>query len=562
MSQNLLSWAVPRLQRLLPIDDESLKEIVTYTTTLSKEAGAEHLKNMLGDGPQAFEFISGLNSRRPDIKPPPAPASTFSRQAADDGSVPRHVKKQKQRTPLHSAGPVRRPEGYGDLSGAYTKQQDQYERNRGHKKDNSATSLSDVLSLSQQPDTLQLPEVSSGGLQAPSPGRSRDELPGNRGPSSLLPPSASGKLISDLPNVRTKQSKKPAHAGQSYSQPQSGTSTPQGHGKGASTTTSSIADLTSAIAALELSTNPTLSTERRRCDCNASLHPLFTTAPNCLNCGKIICALEGLQPCSFCDAPILSREQVNGTIRALKEERGIVKTATHNAGIATSRSGHGTPMLGTSPDVSGDEGSAASRARAHRDRLLAFQRENVQRTKVHDEASDYDVTLTHGAMQWMTPTQRAAALKKQQQYIREMDEANRPEWEKKRTMMSLSVKNGKLVKTFERVKAEMPKTGVEEEIVNEEASRDEERQNLGGSGAFSNNPLLKGGALIRPVWKPKEGEEAMDAGGKKAIRERKSVWRRVQDDNEDNEQWILDGGLGGYGAETRLMEDGSQQECG
>jgi len=247
-------------------------------------------------------------------------------------------------------------------------------------------------------------------------------------------------------------------------------------------------------------------------------------------------------------------------IRALKDERGVEKTATHNAGIAGSRSGGGTPMFGSSPDVSGDEGSAASRARAHRDRLLAFQRENTQRTKVLDEASDYDMTLTHGATQWMTPTQRAAALKKQQQYIREMEEANRPEWEKKRTMMSLSVKNGKLVKTFERVKADMQKTEAEEEIVGEEETRDQERQMLGGSGAFSNNPLLKGGALVRPVWKPKEGAEAVGAGGKE--RERKSVWRRVQDDNEDNEQWILDGGLRGYGVESRSMEDGSQQEVG
>jgi len=560
MSQDLQSWAVPRLQRLLPIDDESLKEIIVYTTTLSKEAGAEHLKNMLGDSAQAFEFISAFNSRRPDVKPPPAQSDTSSRQVAEQGGVPKHVRKQKQKAPLHSAGPVRRPEGYGNVSGAYTKQQDHDRNVRGHKNGSSATSLSDALSLSQQPDALQLPKVSQGGLQTATPGQSREPSPGNRGSPSLLPPSASGKLISDLPNVRTKQSKKPAHTTQSYSQPQSGTSTPHGHGKGASTTTSSIVDLTAAIAALELSTNPTLSTERRRCDCNASIHPLFTTAPNCLECGKIICALEGLQPCSSCDAPILSREQVNGMIRALKEERGVERTATHNAGVAGGRSGGGTPMFGSSPDVSGDEGSAASRARAHRDRLLAFQRENAQRTKVHDEASDYDMTLTPGATQWMTPTQRAAALKKQQQYIREMEEANRPEWEKKRTMMSLSVKNGKLVKTFERVKADMPKTESEEGIVVEEDTRDEERQKLGGSGAFSNNPLLKGGALIRPMWKAKEGEETVDAGGKG--RERKSVWRRVQDDHEDNEQWILDGGLRGYGVESRLMEDGSQQERG
>lgn len=245
-------------------------------------------------------------------------------------------------------------------------------------------------------------------------------------------------------------------------------------------------------------------------------------------------------------------------IRALKEERGIEKMATHNASFA--RSGGGTPIFGSTPDTSGDEGSSAAvRARAHRDKLLAFQRENVQRTKVHDEAADYDMTLTPGATQWMSPTQRAVALKKQQQYLRELEEDSKPEWEKKRTVMSMSVKNGKLVKSYERQKVpSTPTIEIDERVIEKEAEADEERSHLGGTGAFSNNPLLVSGQLIRPVWKQKES----DAVAGKATRERKSFWRRVQDDNEDNEQWILDGGLRGYGVESRLMEDGSQQECG
>lgn len=555
MSSDLMTWALPRLQRLLPIDDESLREIINYATGLSKEAGAEHFKNMLGDSSQAFEFISGFNSRRPEVQPVITSRREDNAPASNYDGVPKKKKQPKAKAPLHNAGPVRRPEGFGDVSGAYIKQQDADQNQpRGHKKGNSATSLSDALSLTQNPEALQLPKVTQGGLKTPSQGQSRDPSPANRS-SPKVPPSAAGSLISDLPNVRQKQSKKPAHV--SNSQPQSGTSTPHS-GKAGTTTTSNISDLTSAIAALELSTNPKLSTERRKCPCNASIHPLFTTAPNCLNCGKIICALEGLQPCSFCDAPILSREQVNGMIRALKEERGVEKMATHNASFA--RSGGGTPVFGTTPDTSGDEGSSAAvRARAHRDKLLAYQRENVQRTKVHDEAADYDMTLTPGATQWMTPTQRAVALKKQQQYLRELEEDSKPEWEKKRTVMSMSVKNGKLVRSFERQKVtSTPAIEINEDIVKKEAEADEQRSHSGGTGAFSNNPLLVSGQLIRPVWKPKEG----DTGAGKAARERKSVWRRVQDDNEDNEQWILDGGLRGHGVETRLMEDGSQQERG
>lgn len=547
MSGDLQSWAVPRLQRLLPLDDNSAKEVITYSSTLPKDAAAENLKTLLGDSPKALEFISSFNSRRSNVQP--------STSTPEESGVPKSQRKgpKKSKAPLHDAGPVRRPEGYGDVVGGYTKHYD-------------SDGNYSTPSMSASPDALQLPHTTTGGLKHGSSGTSRDVSPANS--SRNLPPSAAGKLISDFgfANVRSKQAKKSAH--QSHSQPQSGTSTPTRGGASltttTTTTTSSVSDLTAAIAALELSTNPTLSKERRRCPCNASIHPLFTTAPNCLNCGKIICALEGLQPCSFCDSPILTKEQVNGMIKALKEERGIEKMAVHNAG--QSHSGKGTPIFGGStPDSgSGDEASsAAARARAHRDKLLAFQRENAQRTRVHDEAADYDATLTPGTTQWMSPVQRAAALKKQQRYLRELEEANRPEWEKKRTVMSMSIKNGKLVKTYGHEKAP-PLSAEKEDSMDEGADEVEDQHlNLGGDAkqmSMSNNPLLTSGKLIRPVWKAPEGVETDKGKGREA--ERKSVWRRVQDENEDNEQWILDGGLHGYGSETRKMEDGSATECG
>lgn len=550
MGSDLQSWALPRLQRLLPIDDESLKEVITYTSSLGKDSGAEHLKNLLGDSPPALEFISSFNSRRPDVGPTqrsnsPAQRPSLGADGHDTG-VPSPKKRQqkKPKAPLHSTGPARTPEGYGNVGGGYTKQYDGDGLIRGNR----------------GPDALQVPQTSYG-PPAGSPGTSRDASPAKG--LQKLPPSASGNLISDFgfANVRAKQSKKPAHA--VHSQPQSGTSTP--HKSTTTTTTTSVSDLTAAIAALELATNPTLSSQRRKCTCNASIHPLFTTAPNCLNCGKIICALEGLQPCSFCDSPILTKDQVNDMIKALKEERGIERMAIHNAG--QSHSGTGTPLFGGStPDsASGDEASsAAARARAHRDKLLGFQRENAQRTRVHDEAADYDATLTPGTTQWMSPVQRAAALKKQQKYLRELEEASRPEWEKKKTVMSMSIKNGKLVKTYEREKA--PMLGEKDEATDAETGEVDDATNqhlsIGEKGAFSSNPLLATGKLIRPMWKAPDGSDKgkgrdLDGGG-----HRQSVWRRVQDDNDDNEQWILDGGLHGYGTESRVMEDGSQQECG
>ena len=232
-------------------------------------------------------------------------------------------------------------------------------------------------------------------------------------------------------------------------------------------------------------------------------------------------------------------------IRALKEERGQERMVAHNA--STTHSGSGTPTFGfrggNTPDSSGDEASrAAARARAHRDKLLAFQRDNAQRTKVHDEAADYDMTLTPSASQWMSPVQRAAALKKQQKYMREMEELNRPEWETKKTVMSMRIKDGKLLKTYETVKAPMPKDAEPEDIDESEITDPSSSEGLSG-GAFSNNPLIADGKLLRPIWKAPEGEK----GKGKEVTTRQSKWRRVQDDDEeDNERWILDGGVQGF----------------
>jgi hypothetical protein len=538
MSADLIFWALPRIGRLLPLDDESLKEVIVYSASLSKEAGAAHLQNILGDSPQALEFISSFNSRRKDVEP--------TKSAPTDQGVTRPARpvQKKSKAPLHSTGQVRRPEGYGDVTGGYHKStgSDGYVTS-SPKKGPSATALSNALSLSQQAEAFQLPRIAHN-AQPQSPASfpsSRDASPR----PGKLPPSAAGNLISDMPNVKAKQAKK-SHG--------SSASTP--HYRTTTTTTSSLNDLTAAIAALELSTTPSLSTERRKCPCNASIHPLFMTAPNCLNCGKIICALEGLQPCSFCGSPILTQDQVASMICTLKEERGQERMVAHNTGGGSS--GRGTPVFGGTTPESGNSGdetaSAASRARAHRDKLLGFQRENAQRTRVHDEAADYDVSLTPGTTQWMSPVQRATALKKQQQYMREMEEAAKPEYEKRKTIMSMSIKNGKLVKTIQKVNNPSALAHEDEEAGGEEANHQPggESSKTAGRGAFSNNPLLISGKLIRPVWK------APDEKGKGTAVEgpvRQSVWRRVQDDNEDNEKWILNGGTRGFGDRSKEEDD-------
>ena len=217
-------------------------------------------------------------------------------------------------------------------------------------------------------------------------------------------------------------------------------------------------------------------------------------------------------------------------IRELRAERGQEKMRAHNEGVH--REGGPGPAPGPGPGSSGQ----LDAAKAHRDRLLNFQAQNARRTRVVDEAADFETPNVASTL-WMSPAQRALALKKQQRILREMEEKARPEWEKKKTFMSLDIKGGRVKRVYHSAPADSSPSGEkeDEEQAEEDISREEGQQRTGGE-AFSHNPLLASGGLLRPVWKGSEGR-----------RERKpQTWRRVQDDNDDNEQWILDGGLHGY----------------
>ncbi|KAK2730942.1 hypothetical protein FQN55_005273 [Onygenales sp. PD_40] len=502
---SLQSWSLPRLSALLPLDEPSLLQLLTYTISLPRDEAAEHLKNILGDSARALEFIVGFNERR----------------GAGDGSG--------------GSGGVKQGKG------------------KGKGKDNGKNNVRGDTQQQQQ-----------------------------------QPPSASGPLISDyLPNVRAKAAragKRAAHHQQQQhtaSSPSpsrtrnSGSNTPTT--PTTTTTTNNIADLTSAIALLELSTNPSLSSTStststspnpRKCNCAATLHPLFTPAPNCLSCGKIICALEGLQPCSFCHTPLLSARDVQEMIRELRAERGNEKMRAHNTSTSkhthththTQHTPFEPPPSSSSSSVDRNAGSTSNTrtttlaaATAHRDKLLAFQAQNARRTRVVDEVAEFETPDVHGVTTlWMSAGQRALALKRQQRVAREMEERNRPEWERGGMVVSLSVdgRSGRVVRRFERAgagrgvgKREGEREGEGEEEEEEEGGEDVGVEG-GREGAFGNNPLLAGGGLVRPVWK---GDRDKD-GAVTRKREQRQAWRRVQDDNnEDNERWILDGGLYGHG---------------
>ena len=584
----LEKWALPQLSRLLPLDEGSLKQIIQYSETLSPDAAAQHLKELIGDSSQALEFITSFNSRRRS-------SSVIKNENSDrhaSSEVPKSRPRKKNPINTNKLPPVRLPENHGNSTGGYLKkeQEDYMPAKHGSVDiyEDSAESSNTEISNNKKADKSQI--SSRKATKAPL----------------KLPPSASGPLISDVAPSRLSSSSSSSFP---IPKPESSLSlssnkskvkvkihggTPM-HGK-----STLLNDLDSAIRSLEIQTNPTLANgkngkatkqqqedkdkSRRRCDCMASRHPLLTAAPNCLNCGKIICVNEGLGPCTFCDQLLLSSNDLHSMLRVLREERGRERTNVHNASqkradhvassaasarkqLAGARSLHPTPPLSSAPssdaelgfdneddgkindnaNANADENSVKlTAARHHRDKLLAFQAQNSQRTRVHDEAAEYDTPIA-GLSMWASPQERALQLKQQQRVLREQEWNARPEYEKRRMVVSVDlVGGGKVVKRMAEV--DRPASPSREEAEREEADDDDDHQDEGtertggkSGGAFSRNPLL--GSLIKPV---------IDSKGKSAPRQRNSAasstWRRVQDDNDDNEQLMLEGRL--YGGET------------
>ena len=300
-------------------------------------------------------------------------------------------------------------------------------------------------------------------------------------------------------------------------------------------------ELDAVIRSLEISTNGTLlDNEKRKCNCIGARHPLLTAAPNCLNCGKVICVKEGLGPCTFCGQPLLSAVEVQGMIQTLRDERGREKMLLDNAG--NRRAEVSKKAIPFAPKVEVSMSPAEAKAKEHRDRLLGFQAQNAKRTTVRDEAADFETPATGRTNIWASPAERAKQLKQQQRVLAEQEWNARPEYEKRRQVISLDLTGKKTVKHMARI--ERPQA-VESESEEEVLAVSDSSGNRGG-GTFSRNPLL--GGLIKPVWEGGNGKEV------EGDVPRKKIWRRVQDDFEDNEAIILDGGA--FGGEASREEPG------
>ncbi|KAI0437066.1 C2HC5 finger protein [Xylaria telfairii] len=522
-----------QLARLLPLPDDELKQVLDYAATLSKSDAADHFRNLLGDSPDAIDFIASFNSRRQVAKPAVAnvtsgaaassSSSSSSGRGVSSGSresavepVPKFVRGQgkKKKAPLHTPAPRKVLESGPPAGTAYNKK----------------TLNEDYVT--RRPSPAAAPSVTS--LTVKTAPRQSATPP----PASKLTSSGPGRLISDLPPPKSKST-----PGSRSSTPAPKTKVHISGGTAMHGASTALSDLDDAIRTLEMTTNPSHTSDAslRRCNCVAARHPLLVSAPNCLSCGKVICVKEGLGPCTFCGTPLLSSAEVQSMIRELRDERGKEKMAMdRQAHKRADVSKTPAPFSRPREEVPGGTNEAEIRALEHRDRLLGFQAHNARRTMVRDEAADFDVSAVvagTGGNMWATPEERARELKRQQKIMREMEWNARPEYEKRRQVVSIDLVGGKVVRKMAPVeRPESPDDDVVDQDDGAVLGETSGNGSAGNGGAFSKNPLL--GGLIKPVF---------DSKGKGASREARKAnaakWRRVQDDLDDNEGLILDGGV-------------------
>lgn len=116
---------------------------------------------------------------------------------------------------------------------------------------------------------------------------------------------------------------------------------------------------------------------RLECGCNCSKHSLLT---NCLRCGRIVCAQEGVGDCFTCGTFVCTPEQAEVLGRGSRKSAQLKKQLEKEAA------------------------DGLVKAQERKDRLLEYQRTGARRMAVIDDAGDY---FSHDSNKWLSEAERA-----------------------------------------------------------------------------------------------------------------------------------------------------------
>ncbi|ORX55956.1 hypothetical protein BCR36DRAFT_409995 [Piromyces finnis] len=246
---------------------------------------------------------------------------------------------------------------------------------------------------------------------------------------------------------------------------------------------------------------------RPLCPCQAAKHGLVA---NCLNCGKIVCKLEGPGPCPFCGEEVLDSDQQVRVYQQkqrekLREEKTILIKSTNNNNKdgsnssnskANASSSSSSPLRPSQEQIDQQRSEklaiklevqmemdkrekAYEKAIMMKERLLDYDKNSTERTKIFDTATDFDPNMTAANNKWLTPEERLAAIKKEQA-LREYEKNKR-----KNVRIAIDIKTKQVVELpadpFE-YKEDEPITAISESKEQEEEVK---------STGYYINPFIK-----------------------------------------------------------------------
>lgn len=228
-----------------------------------------------------------------------------------------------------------------------------------------------------------------------------------------------------------------------------------------------VKELEAAIKQLSVS-----AAGRTQCDCMGSKHGLLEMAPNCLNCGRIVCNKEGLGPCMFCKAPLLPTDRIQQIQTILNTQRDeILGTMSKRA----------LQQLGIDPkavdNTARQSTQSSADAEANLERLLGYQDRDSERTRIIDRVGEVDLP-TPSSEKWMTPDEQAEQIRANQRRLRQLEKERKAKMASSRKVISIDMKGRK---TYQNQKFTVYQ---DEDVYVSDDSEDEEEENKGsGEGA-------------------------------------------------------------------------------
>jgi len=279
----------------------------------------------------------------------------------------------------------------------------------------------------------------------------------------------------------------------------------------------------------------------------ATKHKLNVFAPNCLNCGKIICALEGPGPCTYCGKPVVSVDQQQAMVLELKREKAALakqqamatakrkpKAAVMSSAGYASKLGGGlssaTGSAGGWAELEGgqtntsdgrmteeeelQEAMKASLAQAHKEKLLEYDRTSARRSHVIDQATDFVLPGDRPNL-WLTEEERQHQSEKARQNLDKVTAA--ASGYQRAKVMTIDVVNRRVV--VEAAAQVVPEEEEDDSVpeptslfdLAKSTSISGGNKHGGRGGAFALNPLLRMGES--PTFIAKSSQSS---GGKKS----------------------------------------------